>query len=212
MRPKLIKSIILASLGFYCAVIGAGVALAQDNSQPGQPASPSLPFEQALRKEEARRAEERQRLALKYKNQLNQFVDDWIARETAEKNSRLNQVIDQNWEKLVFDPNFNFTRLHYDYYLRGFDFNVQHTEIRETESLSAPIKAQAIITETVYAERYHTPDISNVDPFYTTVVTRITLDMEYRQDNFVLTNQTSKVTTLDKGAPDRIKKYGRNLF
>ena len=198
MRVRTVKFITcLLLLGFF----GQGNVFCADS--PGS-------FEQALKNMEAQKAEERKALTLKYKGKLNQVMDSWLAQKQAEKNSQLNQVIDQNWDKLPYE--YNFTTLHYDYYLRGFDYSILSSDIKETESLTSPIKAQVVIIEKVYAEKYHTPDLSNVDPYYFTVTTTIILNLEYRQDNFAITGTDSKITSIENNCPPRIKSYGRNLY
>ena len=202
---KLLFYLFLACLGCVSNSFCAESA-AKSNQAP----DPGIAFEQALKNVEAQKAEERKALALKCKTQLAKFIDGYLGEKEAQKNSQISQVIDQNWEKLPYD--YNFTTLHYDYYLRGFDYNVLSREISETESLTAPIKAQVVISEKVYAEKYHTPDISNVNPYFFTVTTVITLNLEFRQDNFVITSAESRIIKIENDCPDRIKRYGRNLY
>ncbi|MDO8662625.1 MAG: hypothetical protein Q7K98_05340 [Candidatus Omnitrophota bacterium] len=183
---------------------------AETSTNSAQASEAGAAFEQALKNVEAQKAEERKALTLKCKTKLAQLIDNWLSEKEAQKKPQLNQVIDQNWEKLPYE--YNFTTLHYDYYLRGFDYNILSSEIKETESLTAPIKAQSVIIEKVYAEKYHTPDISNVDPYFFTVTTVITLNLEFRQDNFVIIGVDNKITKIENDCPDRIKRFGRNLF
>ena len=183
---------------------------AETPAKSSQAPDAGIAFEQALKNVEAQKAEERKALALKCKTKLAQFIDNYLPEKEAQKKSQINQVIDQNWEKLPYE--YNFTALHYDYYLRGFDYNILSSEINETGSLTAPIKARLVIIEKVYAEKYHTPDISNVNPYFFTVTTAITLEMEYRQDNFVITSEDDRITKIENDCPEKIKRYGRNLY
>lgn len=179
--------------------------LAQDSAKPVQPTTDvGVSFEEAMKKMEAQRAEERRVLTQKYKEKLSKAINTWISQKEIQKKSEMNEVIDQNWDKLPKEYNFNM--LHYDYYLRGYNYSIASSEIRETQSLTAPIKAQAVITEKVYAEKYHTPDISNVDPYFFTVTTAITLDMEYHQDDFVTTGTGSKIVSIVNDCPPELKK------
>lgn len=204
----------MAKLLFYLFLAGLGCATnsfcAQTPAKSSQAPDAGIALEQALKNVEAQKAEERKTLALKYKTQLTQFIDNYLAEKEARKKSQINQVIDQNWEKLPYE--YNFTTLHYNYYLRGFDYNVLSSEIKETESLTAPIKAQVVIIEKVYAEKYHTPDISNVNPYFFTVTTAITLNLEFRQDNFALTGADTQIMKIENDCPDKIKRYGRNFY
>ncbi|MFA5311271.1 MAG: type III pantothenate kinase [Candidatus Omnitrophota bacterium] len=179
-----------------------------DSAWPQDPKEPSraiaAEFEQALKNIDAQKAEERNNLALKCKERFDRAVSGWLARREAQKKSQLNGIIDQNWDKLPYT--YNFTNLHFDYFLRGFDYKVLSKEIEETGSLTAPIKAQAIIQEKIYAERYHNPNISSVEPYYFTVTTKITLNMEYQRDDFVITGTESKLLTIENYFPDELKK------
>ena len=178
---------------------------AENTAKPAQPVDSTTSFMEALKNIEAQKAEERKALITQHKEKLNKAINAWISQSEAQKKSELNEVIDQNWDKLPKEYNFNM--LYYDYYLRGFNYSIASSEIRETDSLTAPIKGQAVILEKVYAEKYHTPDISNVDPYFFTVTTNISLNMEYRQDDFVMTGIDKKIMSIVNDVPSDIKKY-----
>ena len=175
-----------------------------ENVKPVQSANSPASFEEALKKIEAQRAEEKKALAKKCEEQLNLTLANWISQRKALKKSQINQAIEQDWDRV---PDQYFTNVHNDYYLKGYDYSVLNKEIKETESLTAPIKAQAVILEKIYAEKYHTPDMSDIGPYCFTATYNITLNMEYRQDNFVITSAETKMLSLNnKGYPEELKK------
>jgi len=161
-------------------------------------------FEQALKNVEAKKAAERQALNLKYHEKLNLVLANWLFQREALKKSQLNAAIEQDWDKL---SERYFSSVHSEYYLKGFNYSILSSEIKETASLTAPIKAQVVIREKIYAEQYHNPDISNIDPYCFTVISSITLNMEYRQDNFVLTGtDTEMLSKNNNDYPEELKK------
>ena len=168
------------------------------------PATGAPAFEQALRNVEAKRKEERKILAEKFSTQLKHAVNEWISQAKAQKDSQMNQIVDQNWDKMGFNP--PLPPGHYDFYLRGYTYDKVKSDIIDTDSLTSPYKAQVVITEKLYVERYHSPDISNVDPYFFTVTNRIDLSMEYHQDNFVVTNTEYKIISIENKVPDYLKK------
>jgi hypothetical protein len=179
-------------------------SLAQNAAKSAKPAYTPATFEEALKNIEAKKAEERKALALKYNNQLKLVTANWLSQREALKKSQLNGAIDQNWDRV---PNQYYTNVNNEYYLKGFNYSILNSEIRETESLIAPIKAQVVILEKIYAEKYHTPDMSNIDPYCFTVTSSITLSMEYRQDNFVVTNTDTKMMSMNNNNyPEELKK------
>jgi len=180
------------------------VSRAKNPVQPAQAADSTSSFMEALKNIEAQKAEERKALIAQHKEKLNKATKAWISQSEAQKKSELNDIIDQNWDRLPKE--YNFTMLYYDYYLRGFNYTVSTSEIRETDSLTAPIKAQVIIAEKIYAEKYHAPNVSNVDPYFFTVTTTITLNMEYRQDDFVITSADKKIIATENDCPSDLKR------
>jgi len=198
MKNRTIPFILV--LTFICV----NLSRAENAAKPAQPANTPAAFEEALKNVEAQKAAERKALTLKYKEKLNKAVTAWLSQNETQKKSELNNVIDQNWEKL--SGLFEFAMVHYDYYLRGFNYTISKSEIRESDSLTSPIKAQVVIMEKIYAEKYHAPNISNVDPYFFTVTTAITLNMEYLQDDFVITGTDKKITAIENDCPPDLKR------
>ena len=205
MRLKTIKFITSAALVISSFLTGQScVCLAQGTAAPAQAVESGVSLEQALKNVEAQKAKERKALALKYSDQLNLVLANWLFQREALKKSQLNAAIEQDWDKL---SDRYFSSVHSEYYLKGFNYSILSSEIKETESLTAPIKAQVVIREKIYAEQYHNPDISNIDPYCFTVISSITLNMEYRQDNFVITGTDIKMLSKNNNDyPEELKK------
>ncbi len=161
-------------------------------------------FEQALKNIEAQKNQEREELASRLGSQLNQVVDKWIDTANAQKQAQLNQIVEQNWEKL--SVTFAFEPVHYDYFLRGAAYEKTKNDIIKTESLIATYKAHAIITETLYVERYHSPDISDAEPYFFTVTNRILLNMEYIKNDFIIIGTDYKTVNIENSCPEWVKR------
>ena len=161
-------------------------------------------FEQALKNIEAQKNQEREELTNRLGNQLNQAIDKWIDAANAQKKAQLNQIIEQNWEKL--SVTFAFTPVHYDYFLRGAAYEKTKSDIIKTESLLAAYKAHAIITETLYVEKYHSPDISDADPYFFTVTNQILLSMEYVKNDFIIIGTDYKTVNIENSCPEWVKR------
>lgn len=161
-------------------------------------------FEQALKNIEAQKNREREELASRLGNQLNQAIDRWIETADTQKKAQLNQLIGQNWEKLSLI--FAFEPVHYDYFLRGASYKKTKSDIIRTESLTATYKAHAIITETLYVERYHSPDISDPDPYFFTVTNQILLSMEHIKDDFIIIGTDYKTVNIENSCPEWVKR------
>lgn len=161
-------------------------------------------FEQALKNIEAQKNQEREELASRLGNQLNQTIDKWIDTANAQKKAQLNQIIEQNWEKL--SVTFAFEPVHYDYFLRGAAYEKTKSDIIKTESLFAAYKAHAIITETLYVEKYHSPNVSDADPYFFTVTNQILLSMEYVKNDFIITGTDYKTVNIENNCPEWVKR------
>ena len=206
MRLKTIKFIAgtVLVVSFFLTSQSSCACFAQEIATPVQAAETGASFEQALRNIETQKAAERKALILKCKEKLNLVLANWLFQREALKKSQLNGAIKQDWDRL---SDRYFSSVHSEYYLKGFNYSILSSEIKETESLTAPIKAQVVILEKIYAEKYHTPDMSNIDPYCFTVTSSITLSMEYRQDNFVVTNTDTKMMSMNNNNyPEELKK------
>ncbi|MDP2043949.1 MAG: hypothetical protein Q8K15_02120 [Candidatus Omnitrophota bacterium] len=161
-------------------------------------------FEQALKNIEAQKNREREELTSRLDNQLNQVVDSWIQTANTQKKAQLDQLVEQNWEKLSLT--YALEPVHYDYFLRGAAYKKTKSDIIRTESLTATYKAHAIITETLYVERYHSPDISDADPYFFTVTNQILLNLEYIKNDFIITSTDYKTVNIENSCPEWVKR------
>jgi len=169
-----------------------------------QPESVEQAFEKAMKNIETERERKRQELISSLKMKLNLATEEWISLAKKNKNSDLNKLLQQNWEKL--SKTLNISPVHYDYYLRGYDYSVTKSDILETDSLAAPYKAYINIVEKLYVSKYHSPDASDVSQFLYTVTTPITISLEYNEDKFIVTNTEYGKISLEKDWPDEEKR------
>lgn len=180
------------------------LCFAQETGKAKEDIDPAALFEQVLRNYEMKKQQEQDALAEKLHDSLNQLTDEWINSAKHDKNSKIGTRLKQNWEKLA--ATFKISPRHYEYYLRGYQYEVLKSDIVRSNSLTVPYKAEVIISEKLYVERYHSPDVSNADPYFYTVTSNYNLHYEYRDEKFVLTGSDSKVVDFLNDAPIGIKR------
>lgn len=161
-------------------------------------------FEEALKNYESYKQKEQDEVAKKINLTLNQEVEDWIARARKGQDSLIGTRVEQNWEKLALY--FPISPAYYDYYLRGYRYDLIKDDVIKSESITSPYKAGASIKEELYVEKYHSPDISDRDPYFFTVTTVYHLNFEYRQGKLELINTDKKIINIENTAPLEIKK------
>jgi len=200
-----------ANFSFFClltCLIGLGLCLTpcagEEPVKPSSAPETGIAFEQALAKIEAKREAELKKLGTQLSGQMEQAVDKWIAQRSQLRESELNSLVDQNWEKLALTE--NISPLHYDYYLRGYVLSKGPSDILRSESLTSPYKGRAVIKEKLYVEKYHSPNISNIDPYFFTVTGSITLNVEFNQVEPVATLGDYRVLTMENNCPENIKR------
>lgn len=163
-----------------------------------------IAFEQALKNYEAYKQKEQDEVAKKLNFSLNRISEEWIAQAEKNKEDLLGTRIKQNWEKLALT--FPISPSHYEYYLRGYKYNVIRNDVTKSDSITSPYKATLNIKEELYVEKNHSPDISDASPYFYTVTTVYNLNFEYKQNKLELINTDSKIIAIENTAPDEIKK------
>lgn len=201
MRPE--KVSLIAILGTF--LLFNLPAYGDEPNKPVQTAAAGESFEEVLKKIEAQKNEELKAMTLKLNSQLNIVIDEWIAKKSRQMNSRLNELVEQNWEKFALTQ--PVSPLHYDYYLRGYAYQKDKADVFKSDSLGAPYKAVARVGEKLYVEKYHSPNISNVDSYFFTVTGSITIELEYRQDVFVITDSQYRFISIENDCPQAIKRF-----
>ncbi len=168
------------------------------------PSDSQLALEQALKNFATQQQKDQNEITSRLKLRLASVIDNWLTTAKNDATLKLNARLEQNWEKLAAD--FKLARTHFEYLLRGFDYTVIKSDIVQTTSLTAPYKAMVIIKEMFYVEKYHSPDISNADPYFYTVTTNYTLNFNYLRNDFILENSQSNIVALDNEVPAEIKR------
>jgi len=177
---------------------------AEENKPLGKTET-GIAIEQALKNYETYKQKEQDELAKKLNFSLNQITENWIASAKVNKESALGSRLQQSWEKL--SSLYPVPPTHYEYYLRGYRYSLIKSDVAKTGSILAPYKATVTISEDLYVEKNHSPDISDANPYFYTVTTAYNLNLEYRQDRFVLINSGSNIVEIKNDAPSEIKKF-----
>ena len=178
---------------------------AQDPGKPAQKIDPQAAFEQALKNYELSKQKDQEELIKKLNTNLDQLAQDWINQAKKEKEPLLGTRYEQSWEKLA--AKLPISRTHYDYYLRGYKYSVIKNDISKSNSLNYPYNANLIIKEDLYAEKNHSPDISDANPYFYTISTIYNLYLEYRQDKFAIISSNYEITDIKNDAPVEMKKF-----
>jgi len=159
-------------------------------------------FEQALKNHDAQKQSEQEELIIKLNFRLGQATENWINTAKKDKVVKLNTRLEQEWEKLsLFPPG------HYEYYLKGYKYEVVKSDVIKTDSLVSFYKAAVIVQEVLYVEKNHPPNISDINPYFYTVSTNYTLNFEYKNEKFILTSSDSKIVSSENDCPDEFKKF-----
>ncbi len=164
-----------------------------------------LVFEQALKNFETQKQKEQELLITKLNFNSGYVIENWINSAKKDKAAKLNTRLEQSWEKLSLS--YPISPSHYEYYLRGYKYNLLKNDVIRTDSLNSPFKAIVIVNEELYVEKYHSPNISDANPYFYTVSTNYTLNFEYKNEKFTLVNSDSKIISIENDCPDEIKKF-----
>ena len=162
-------------------------------------------FEQALKNFETQKQKEQELLITKLNFNSGYVIENWINSAKKDKAAKLNTRLEQSWEKLSLS--YPISPSHYEYYLRGYKYNLLKNDVIRTDSLNSPFKAIVIVNEELYVEKYHSPNISDANPYFYTVSTNYTLNFEYKNEKFTLVNSDSKIISIENDCPDEIKKF-----
>jgi hypothetical protein len=181
-----------------------GPCVAEETLKASSAADTGIALEQVLARIEAKKDEDFKKLVAHLSEQVKQTADKWIAQRSELRRTELNSLVDQNWEKLALTK--DNSPLHYDYYLKGYDFSKGQSDILKSDSLTAPYKGRAVVIEKLYVEKYHSPDISSIDPYFFTVTSHITLNVEFNQLAPTVTSIDDKVVSIENEAPEEIKR------
>ncbi len=202
MEIKFKTAFILTIIFFWFSIFSAGYT---EENKPITKTETGVAIEQALKNYETYRQKEQDELAKKLNFSLNQITENWIASAKVNKESALGSRLEQSWEKL--SSLYPVSPVHYEYYLRGYQYNMIKSDVAKTDSILAPYKATVTISEELYVENNHSPDISDANPYFYTVTTAYNLNLEYRQDKFVLINSDRNIVEIKNDAPGEIKKF-----
>lgn len=159
-------------------------------------------FEQALKDMESEKKKEQQKLAEDLKNSLANAVSEWINNQKTSRTTEMNKLLHGRWEEVGRTA----FPLPYDYYIRDYSYNIVKTDVFKTESLVAPYKGNAKITEYLYLETEHSSNASSLDPYLYTAITSINVSFEYQNDKFTPIDFGKSKTAIDRGWPQDIRE------
>ncbi len=152
-------------------------------------------FEEAIKTIDAQKEKDNKKIAAGLQAKLGSAVQDWISQQKKKRSLELNTIIEQHWENLTeFGP-----RIHRNYYLRDFSYTVINMDVLKSNSMIDPYKAVINLTEKLFAERYHSPDVTYPEDYYYTVTTPIKVNFEYYNDKFVVTGVEDGKGSIDQG-------------
>ncbi len=158
-------------------------------------------FEKAIKDVEKEKAEKERLKVESVKANFRDEAQKWLAAAVEKEAAGLNDFVEQQWEWIQdFGP-----YVHYDYYLKDFEFIENTADIIRTDTLISPYRGYVSLIEKRYVERYHTPDISYIDNFLFTVTTPMKVNFEYRKDRFVFINIEKGKETIENIWPRRVK-------
>jgi hypothetical protein len=187
-----------------CLPAAARFSYAQSPETTKENGGTKTAIEQALKSYEEKKKNEQEEVAAQLNFKLGQATEEWINLAENDKQSKLNTRLEQEWDK---QENIRITTpLTYEYYLRDYNYSVADSDIVKTDSVTAPYKARVIIIEELYVEKYHHPDVSDSTLYYYTVTHKYTLNFEYRNNMFVLTDSNSKMVSKANQIPDNIRR------
>jgi len=193
MAMRLILTIILSSLFLITSI---QPLFSQED--PDEIAPPS-PLENTLKKTLTDVEQENKRKEAEFiaslKRKLDLEVQRWVIEAKQKQETQLHKLIHNDWVKL---DKFT-TPVPYDYYIRDYDYPLVKADVLKADSLTLPYKAYIKLNEKLFIERYHSESISSIEPYLQTIITPITINLEYRDDKFVITNTEYGVIAIKNG-------------
>lgn len=127
--------------------------------------------------------------------EIKAVAGDWIGNAKKEKTSELNKLTHNNWEMLkeYISP------VPYDYYLRNYTYTVAKADVFKADSLIVPYKGDIEIIEKLYLEQNHSTEASDVRPYQYTATRVIKINLEYRDNKFLVTGTTEGEASIKPG-------------
>lgn len=131
---------------------------------------------------------------------LKSAIMNWIADESRTRSSQVNQMVEQNWEQLLrFGP-----RIHYDYFLRAFDFFIRDFDIISTGSVIAPYRGLLDLREVFYVQRNYAEFNSYPKRYCYSVNIPTKIRFDYRNGEFVAGATERAQLSMEEGWPEEI--------
>jgi hypothetical protein len=188
MNNKIERVFIIIIFSF----LPCSVCLSQSDNQTE---SVKKGFEEAIKTIDAQKEQDNKKIAAGLQAKLDSAVQDWISQQKKKMSLELNTIIEQHWENLTeFGP-----RIHRNYYLREFSYTIINMDVLKSNSMIDPYKAVINLTEKLFTERYHSPDVTYPEDYYYTVTTPIKVNFEYYNDKFVVTGVEDSKGSIDQG-------------
>jgi len=159
-------------------------------------------FEQALKDIETEKKKEQQKLAEDLKAKLSYAVSEWVNTQKNYRSAETNKLLHERWE----DVGRTAFPLPYDYYIRDCAYKIVKTDVFKTESIVAPYKGNAKLTEYLYLETEHSSNASSLDPYLYTAITVINVNFEYQNEKFAVTDLGRGKTAIERGWPQDIRE------
>ncbi|MDD5594724.1 MAG: hypothetical protein PHY94_00565 [Candidatus Omnitrophica bacterium] len=132
--------------------------------------------------------------------QLEGAVENWIAQESKVLDAQMNQLVEQNWEHLFkYGP-----YIHYDYFLRAYDFSIHEFDIIKTGSVIAPYRGMLELREVLYVERNYAKFNSNPRNYCYSVNIPINVRFDYRNGEFVAGTVERMKQSIEEDWPEEI--------
>lgn len=156
-------------------------------------------FKKAMQEIEREKVEREKEIGKHLAAKLEAVIKNWISSAFAEKESKINKLIEQDWEP-KFDP-----YVHHDYYLRSYTYLDQVIDIEKIESILVPYKGSLKITEVLYVERGPLATTPR-SKYYYTVTTPIKIDFGYQKDKdeWVIVDIKRGQGSIEQGWPQEV--------
>jgi len=201
-KPAVIKLIIPVAAAFSLALAMPPVSTYSQDKEASREEKTII--EEALKNYETQKQSEQDELTAQLNFRLGQATENWLSSMEKTRDGQLGTFIEQEWDKQ--ERIYTITPVRYDYYLRGYDYKISDSDVIKTESVTSPYKGVVIVTEELYAEKYHHPNISDSKLYYYTVTNTYILNFAYRSDEFVLVNSKVKMNGIVNEISSEAKK------
>lgn len=166
------------------------------------PPSEGEAFKKALRDIEAEKIKREEELLANLQAKLEVATQKWLASAKKNKGLEIDKLIEQKWEKL----SKAISVVHYEYYLRDYEYSVVKNDIIKSASLIAPFQASLCVLERLYVERANPASSSYREKYLYKVEQQIEITFEYKEDKFNAINTEYAKPTIEKGWPEEVKK------